>query len=55
MAHLTGVRRLARKLGATLDVNTAGKWTRVVAETPAGKVWVATGDTHVLVAEWRIA
>jgi len=53
MAHLTPVKRLAKKFGATVDVKSVGKWTRVNVDAPAGKTWDAA-DLHCLMAEWLI-
>ena len=51
---LKTVRATARQLGATVDVATIGKWTRVTVDAPRGNLWSCAGDLHCLFAEWRV-
>ena len=53
MSHLSSVKKLAKSLGATVDVKSVGKWTRVNVDAPAGKTWDAA-TLHCLLAEWLI-
>ena len=42
----------AERLGATVEGGPVGRWYRYNIDSPAGKVWTCTGDTHCLVVEW---
>jgi hypothetical protein len=40
-------------LGGTVQGGRSGRWWRFNLDAPDGYVWDATGDTTVLVVEWR--
>lgn len=52
MAILGAINKIAKTLDAEVVVNEEGRETVINVEAPKGKVWTATGDIHMLVANW---
>lgn len=52
MLSMRDVKRVAKKVGATVEGGKIGRWYNYNVDAPCGQVWAAS-STHALRVQWR--